>query len=245
LLQGLLDFFLLLGHGVETAGCLFRVRAAIAFFFLVVAAIVFFFVVAFFSGGAFLDGNGGGGVVRHAAVIRVDVATEDFGQAAAFGGDAVVLGEDAVDSAGEVSDGAHDFADAFLDAFGDFDLAFAGQQFHGTHFAHVHAHRVGGAADIGFNGGEGSSGFFGCSLVGVGFGQQQGVRIRSTLEYVDPHVVDHADDVFHLFRIGNIFRQVVIDLRVSQVTLLATTADQFFQTRLLLRFYGHNTLSTE
>src|SRR5690606_35996231 len=72
-----------------------------------------------------------------------------------------------------------------------------------------------------------------------------GVRIRSDLEYVDPHVVDHADDVFHLFRIGNILRQVVIDLRVSQVTLLTTAADQFFEARLLLRFSGHNTLSTE
>ena len=51
------------------------------------------------------------------------------------------------------------------------------------------------------DGGEGGSGFFGCSLVGVGIGQHQGVCIRSTLVYRDPHVIDHADDVFHLLRI--------------------------------------------
>src|SRR3990167_4030938 len=150
-----------------------------------------------------------------------------------------------VTSAREVGDGAHDFADTLFDTLGDFDFAFAGQQFHCAHFTHVHAHRVGGSAYIGLHGGECCSGFLGRGFIGVGFGQQQGVRIRSTLEYVDPHVVDHADDVFHLFRVGYILRQVVIDLRVSQVTLLTTAADQFFQTRLLLRFSGHNPLSTE
>ncbi|MNC27720.1 hypothetical protein D3C75_759040 [compost metagenome] len=138
-----------------------------------------------------------------------------------------------------MGDGAHDFTDAFLDTLGDFDLAFAGQQLDGTHFAHVHAHRVGRAADIGFNCRQRSSGFFGRGFVGVGFRQQKGIRIRSTLEYVDPHVVDHADDVFHLLRIGNVFRQVVVDLGVSQVTLLTTTGDQLFEAGLLLRFYGH------
>ena len=37
-------------------------------------------------------------------------------------------------------------ANAFFDALGDDDLAFAGEQFDGAHLAHVHAHRVGGAA---------------------------------------------------------------------------------------------------
>ncbi len=106
-----------------------------------------------------------------------------------------------VDGAREVRNGAHHFADAFLDALGDFDLAFTRQELDGTHFTHVHAHRVGGATDIGFNGCQRSGGFFSGSFVGVGLGQQKGVRIRSTLEYVDPHVVDHADDVFHLLRI--------------------------------------------
>ncbi|MNZ23735.1 hypothetical protein D3C78_408590 [compost metagenome] len=143
-----------------------------------------------------------------------------------------------------MSDGAHHFADAFLDTLGDFDLAFAGQQFHGAHFTHVHAHWIGSAADVGFHCGQCGGGFLGGGFVGVGFCQQQGIRIRGTLEYVDPHVVDHADDVFHLFRIGNILRQVVVDLRVSQVSLLTATGDQLFEARLLLRFSGHSTLST-
>ena len=77
--------------------------------------------------------------------------------------------------------------------------------------------------------GQGCCGFFGGGFVGVGFGQQQGVRIRGTFKDVDAHVVDHADDVFDLFRIGDIFRQVVVDLGVSQVTLLTAAGDQLFQ----------------
>ncbi|MAE23477.1 MAG: hypothetical protein CMK92_13915 [Pseudomonas sp.] len=38
---------------------------------------------------------------------------------------------------------------------------------------------------------------------------------------------------------------MVVDLCVSQILLLTTQGDQLFDTRLLLRFYGHNTLSTE
>jgi hypothetical protein len=100
-----------------------------------------------------------------------------------------------------VRDGAHHFTDAFFDTLGDFDFAFTGQQLDRTHFAHVHAHRVGRATDIGLNRRQRCGGFFGRGFVGVGVGQHKGIRIRSTLEYVDPHVVDHADDVFHLFRI--------------------------------------------
>ncbi len=144
-----------------------------------------------------------------------------------------------------MSDRAHHLANAFLDAFGDLDFAFAGQQLDGTHFAHVHAHRVGGAADVGLDRSERCGSLFGGRFIGIGFGQQQGIGIRSGLEYVDAHVVDHANDVFHLFRIGNILRQVVVDLGVSQVTLLTATLDQLFEAGLLLRFSGHITLSTE
>ncbi len=38
---------------------------------------------------------------------------------------------------------------AFLDALGDLDLAFAGEELDRAHLAHVHAHRVGGAAEFG------------------------------------------------------------------------------------------------
>ncbi len=186
----------------KTLGGNDRVRTAFGLFLVVAIGVLFVFFVAFFLRGSGLGTRdwyffGRCGDV----VVRVDVTAEDVGKTAAFGGDTVVFAEDVVDSTREVSDGAHDFTDAFLDTLGDFDLAFAGQQLDGTHFAHVHAHRVGRAADIGLDSRQCGGGLFGCGLVSVGFRQQQGIRIRSTLEYVDPHVVDHADDVFHLLRI--------------------------------------------
>ena len=40
--------------------------------------------------------------------------------------------------------------DTVFDTLGDVDFAFARQQLNGTHFAHIHAHRVGGAANFRF-----------------------------------------------------------------------------------------------
>ena len=58
--------------------------------------------------------------------------------------------------------------DAFLDALGDDDFALAGEQFHRAHLAHVHAHRVGGAAGFGFNGGQRRCSFGSGDIVGRG-----------------------------------------------------------------------------
>ncbi|MNE03327.1 hypothetical protein D3C80_958230 [compost metagenome] len=177
------------------------IGTAFGFLFLFVTFFLFLVVISIGFGRCFRVDRRRYFGRRRDAVIRVDVAAEHVRQAAAFGGHTVVFAENVVDSTREVGDSAHDFANTFFDTLGDFDLAFAGQQLDGTHFAHVHAHRVGRAADIGFNCRQRSSGFFGRGFVGVGFRQQKGIRIRSTLEYVDPHVVDHADDVFHLLRI--------------------------------------------
>ena len=49
---------------------------------------------------------------------------------------------------------------AVLDALGDLDFAFARQQFDRAHLAHVHAHRVGGAAEFGVDGGQRLLGLF-------------------------------------------------------------------------------------
>jgi len=208
LLQRFVGFFQLLCDRAETQACNFWIRPAVAFFFLGVG--LFLVLVVLVVGCRFrrslrsfrFDFLRRGSAV----VVGVDIAAEDVGQAATFGRHSLVIGEDAVDGAGEVSDGAHHLANAFLDAFGDFDLAFAGQQFDGAHFAHVHAHRVGSAADVGLDRSECGGGLFGSGFIGIGFGQQQGIGIRGNLEYIDAHVVDHANDVFHLFRIGNILR---------------------------------------
>ena len=42
-----------------------------------------------------------------AAVIGIDIAAEDVGEATAFGDDAIVVGQDAVHRARELGDGAH------------------------------------------------------------------------------------------------------------------------------------------
>jgi len=106
-----------------------------------------------------------------------------------------------VNRAGEVRDCAHHLTDALFDTLGDFDFAFTSQKLDRTHFTHIHAHRVSGATDIGLNRCQRGRCFFRSGLVGIGVGQHKGVRIRSTLVYGDPHVVNHADDVFHLLRI--------------------------------------------
>ncbi len=70
---------------------------------------------------------------------------------------------------GEARDRLHHGHQAAFDALGDFDFAFAGQQFHRAHFAHVHAHGVGGAAEFGVHGGQRGFGcFFGFFFGGAG-----------------------------------------------------------------------------
>jgi hypothetical protein len=67
-------------------------------------------------------------------------------QLALFFGDQVVFVTELAHDARVVGQRGHQLANAFLNALGDDDLAFAGQQLHGAHLAHVHAHGVGGAA---------------------------------------------------------------------------------------------------
>ena len=48
------------------------------------------------------------------------------------------------------------------------------------------------------------------------------------------HIVNHADDVFDLLWIRDVIRQVIVNLCVGEVTLLASKRDELFQSRLLL-----------
>jgi len=199
LFQDLARDFHLIGNRTETLGSDDRVWTAFDFVFVVGAgfSVVVFGVVVRFHGFR-VDRRRYFGGRRRNAVVRVDIATQDVGQAATFGGDASVLGENVVNRAREVRNGAHHFTDTLFDTLGDFDFAFACQQLDGTHFTHIHTHRVSRATDVGLYRCQRGSGFFSGCLVGIGVGQHKGVRIRSTLVYGDPHVVNHADDVFHL-----------------------------------------------
>jgi hypothetical protein len=79
---------------------------------------------------------------------------------------------------GRGADRLHHGHQAAFDALGDLDLAFAREQLHRAHLAHVHAHRVGGAAEFAVHGGQrGFGGFLGFFFGGGGGGRgvdQQG-----------------------------------------------------------------------
>ena len=126
----------------------------------------------------------------------------------------------------------HHVLQAFLDALGDFDFAFAGQQLDRAHFAHVHAHRIGGAAEIGIHGGKRRLGLFHDILVGHcrrGIGHEQGFGIRRLVVDGNAHVVDHADDALDLLGIEHVVRQVVVDLGIGQVAAFLAQHDQGLQ----------------
>ncbi len=129
-----------------------------------------------------------------------------------------------------MGDRCHGFADPFLDALGDHDFAFAGQQFHRAHLAHVHAHRVGRASGLRFDRGQRGNGFV-RDVVGAGVaaGEQQRLGIRCLLEHLDTHVIDHLDDLFHLVRVGNILRQVIVHLGVGQIILFLALGDEILE----------------
>jgi hypothetical protein len=184
-----------------------------------------FLFIVFRGRGSVGDFRGG----RH-VLGRIQVAHDNVGEAAFFLGDQVILIQHALDRARIEGHGGQHLADAFLDALGDNDFALAGQQFDGTHFAHVHAHRIGGAAGFGFHGGQCGGGFGGGDIVGgrVALGHQQLVGVGCGFKHLDAHVVDHLDDVFDLVRVGDVLRQVVVDLRVGQVTLFLALRDKVF-----------------
>ncbi len=131
-----------------------------------------------------------------------------------------------------MGNGGHHIANAFLDALGNDDFALASQQLYGAHFAHVHANRIRSAAGVGLNSCQSGSGFSGGGFVsgGVALGHQQGIGVRCFFAHLNTHVVNHANDVFDLIRIGDVFREVVVYLGVSQVTLFLASCNEVFQT---------------
>ena len=191
---------------------------------------------------------GGGGQLFQHVVVE---AGDDLGQALlAFLVQRVVL-EELLDGPRKRAQRGQHLVEAFLDALGDLDLALAGEQLHGAHLAHVHAHRVGGAAALGVQGGQRGGGLLGRGVVHVTAtvglaGQQQLLGIGRGLVDLDAHAVDHADDVFQLLRIDQIVGQVVVDLGIGQVALLQPLADQLLDVGLGSRrsFVGHKECAT-
>ncbi len=124
--------------------------------------------------------------------------------------------------------------ESFLDALGNADFALPGQQFHRAHLAHVHAHGIGGAAELGIERGQRRSGLFdGFFIRGRGgVGSEERLGVRCFLVHRNAHVVDRVDDVLNLLRIDDFRRQVIVDLRVGEVSLFLAARDQQLQLRL-------------
>ena len=85
--------------------------------------------------------------------------------------------------------------------------------------------------------------FFRCGFVGIRLASNRASASAVSNTLIPMSLIMRM--MSSTLRIGNILRQVVVDLRVSQVSLLTASGDQLFQTRLLLRFSGHNIPSTE
>jgi len=81
-------------------------------------------------------------------LVGVGEAVHDGGDDDLAFADFFAQAQDLGDGGGRCADRLHHVHQAAFDALGDFNFAFAGQQFHGAHFAHVHAHGVGGAAEF-------------------------------------------------------------------------------------------------
>ena len=203
-----------------------RIDAVVVFGIVVFVVFIFFVVVLLFARQFRTDVGGGWGDVLFR--VRIDEAGDQIGQARFARFDAIVLLKQVGNGFRVFGNRALHLVDAVFDAFGDVDFAFARQQFDGTHFAHVHAHRVGGAADFGFHAGQNlCGGFFRIFVRAVRvFGEQQVIGVRCFFHHLDAHVVNHLDDVFDLIGVDDIFRQMVIDLSIGQIALLLTTGDK-------------------
>ncbi len=126
----------LLGREAGGAGC-------IAFLFL-----GFLFLFLFFF---FVVGRGRRCGNHRFRRIHVDQAVDDFIDLDFIVRDAFCRHQDFRDRGRACRNRLNHVFQAVFDTFGDFDFAFARQQFDRTHFTHVHAHRIGGPAEVGID----------------------------------------------------------------------------------------------
>ncbi len=99
--------------------------------------------------------------------VRIDKAGDQIGQTCFFCFYTIVLLEQIGDGFRVLGNRALNLVDPVFDTFSDVNFAFAGQQFNGTHFTHVHAHRVCRAADFRLNARQNLCSSFFCIFVGV------------------------------------------------------------------------------
>ena len=172
--------------------------------------------------------------------IRIDEADDDVDEARLAGLHRLVGAREELERRGIHGQRDAHGIEAFLDALRDADFAFAREQLHRAHLAHVHAHGVGGATELGIERGERGGGFLDGFLVGRrgGLGLQQRLGVRCLFVHRNAHVVNRVDDVLDLLRIDDLGGQVIVHLRVGQVALLLAARDQQLQLRLPVFRHG-------
>ena len=163
---------------------------------------------------------------------RIDKVDHQFGQALPAVLVVGVLDQQCGIRSGEPGERMVYLQQAVLDTLGDGNFAFTGQQLNRTHLAHIHAHRVGSAADLGFHSGQRCRCLFGRGVVlggrGGGVVQDQRIGIRCDFVHRNTHIVDHVDDVFDLFRIDDVIRQMIVHLGICEEALLFTLGNELF-----------------
>ncbi len=165
--------------------------------------------------------------------VRVDQAVNHFVDAHFFAIDPVGQVEDLGDRGRAGRNGLDHVLQAVLNALGDLDFALACQQFNRAHLAHIHAHGIGGPAEFRIDGGKRLLRLLDDVFIGNhrgrGLVHQQRFGIRRLVIDLDAHVVDHADDVLDLLGVEHVVREMVVDLRVSEIAALLAQDDQVFQ----------------
>ena len=120
-----------------------------------------------------------------------------------------------------------------LDPLRNLDLALAREELDRSHFAHVHAHRVGGAAEFGVDRGKRRFRFLLRVFVRYAsrraLGNEQRVRIRRLVVDLDAHVVERRDDGLDLLGIHHVVGQVVVDLGVREEAAFLSELDEVLQ----------------
>ncbi len=178
------------------------------------------------------------GLLRIEAVlgVRVDQAIDHLVDAHLVLLDLVGEVEDLSDGSRAGADREDHVAQAVLDALGDLDLAFARQELDRAHLAHVHAHRVGGAAELGIHGRKRGLGLLLDIFIGLRHrrrvgGDQQLLLVGRLVVDLDAHVAERGDDRFDLLGIDQIVGQVVVDLGIGEEAALLAELDQVLEAR--------------
>ncbi len=190
-----LELFQQARHGLGAA-----LAVVVVFFVVFVEVFLGHVVVVFVGVGEAIDD----GVDDHLAFADLGGHAQDFGNRRRAG-----------------ADGFHHGHQAAFDALGNLDLALAREQLHRAHLAHVHAHRVGGAAKFRIDGGQrGFGGFFSFFLAGAGgrvVGDDQRLGIGRLLVHGHAQVVQRGDHGFKRLGVEQLVGQMVGDFDVRQV----------------------------